>query len=101
MALALIVLQVDIESGRVAQLGDRRRRKCKRLCVTDLRQRPIGATLNGADAQLRRGTFAPVLEQDETQAVVLARTVEAEAGNRKDRVDRVLLMVENVVPDLI
>ena len=87
MALAVVVLQKDIEALRVTQLGHRRGCKGKGHRILDLRQRTVGASLHGRNGLTLTPAIAPVPEQHETNARVLSATAETEARNREDRLD--------------
>src|SRR5689334_11489340 len=97
MALTVFVLQIKIETARIAQLRHRRRREGESDGVLDLHQGAEGAARYGLHAALRGFTFLPILQQHETDARILAAAAEAETTHRENGFDRFLFAVEKIV----
>ena len=97
VAEAGVVLEEEGKAGRDAELGHRRRRERERERVLDLHQRAHRAAGDRVRVQLGRLALAPVLEVHEREAVVLAAAAEAEALHAEDGLDRVLLVLEEVL----
>ena len=83
------ILELQLEAGDVAELGDRRRRGREHDRLLDLRERCVVARAATACAdELARLALVPVAcSLHERGARVLAATAEAEAGDRQHRLD--------------
>ena len=100
VALVLVVLEVQVEAARGAQLGHRRRRQREHHGVLDLAEGAHGAAHHRGDAGLVAGSFVPVLELHEHHAVVLAAAGEAETLHGEGGLDDVGLVIQVVLLDL-
>ena len=100
MAYPATILQLKIESGRSAQLRDRRWGECKHPGVTDPGEARHGAIGQGFDFQLRPVAQFPILESHEPQARVLPAAGETSAGQRHHGFHDVTFVFEQIGADL-
>src|SRR3984957_10506993 len=101
MALAVVVLQVEIEPCGIPQIKHGRWREGEHDGILDSPQSVIGALLYCIDAEARCFALAPVLEMNEPDSGILAAAAEAPPGNGEDRVGRVFLLDEKVIFHLL
>src|SRR5690606_40134101 len=101
VALSGVVLQIDVEAARRAELHHRWWRHREGHGVLDLHQRAHGTAGDGLDRGLRRGALVPVLQLDEGHAVVLAAARKAEALHGEYRLDVLGLVLEEMLFDLL
>ena len=101
MSAAALVLQVKIKAGGVAQLADGGWHDRKYQTVPDLAEGHPGASGDRPHALVGARAQVPVLEQDETNAGVLAGAAEAEALHREHRIDQLALGVEEMILNLV
>ena len=99
MPEAGLVLQLEVETGRVAEFHNGGRRECEHLRIADFRERRHGALGHGVHLEGRVLTLAPVLEAHEGHSHVLAVAREAEPENAHQTVDGFLFLFEEVAFD--
>ena len=94
------VLQLDVPARGGAQFDHRRGRKGKDLGVADAGEGLHGPPRDGAHPQVRPIALRPVLQLDETDSHVLALAGKAEAGHRDEFLNRLGLVVAEVLFNL-
>ena len=101
MADVAAVLQLEVESGGVAELE--RGRRCERdhERSPDLVEALVGALRQGKHGVLFPRALRPVLQADEYQAGVLPVAAEAEAVDGEHAAHEIFLVLEEVVARLI
>ena len=91
MAEAGEILQLKIETGRVAQLGDRRWIQRKNNGVLDRSEFSSRAGNHRLNGVFSAFAFAPIFEPPERKRRVLAASVETKTGDRDEAFDFRLL----------
>ncbi|MNQ81690.1 hypothetical protein D3C85_967230 [compost metagenome] len=95
------VLQHQVEAGRVAELCHCRRREGEHLRISDRVEESARFRGNSRHAQCFALALVPGLELDECKARVLPAAREAEARNREDSRNCILLVDEEVMLHLL
>src|SRR5437870_3910730 len=91
MTQAAEILQLEIEPGRIAQLGNRRWIQRKNNRILDRGKPSRGARNHPLNRVFGSLSFAPLLEPAEGERRVLATTVEAESRDGDETLDLGLL----------